>query len=40
MNEYERGYFAALKWVYEDTNGDNYKLQVKDKINKYRKIYL
>ena len=26
MNEYERGYYDALKWVYEHTYGDNYKL--------------
>ena len=32
MNEYDRGYYDALKWVYENTGGDNYKLQIKDKI--------
>lgn len=32
MDEYDRGYHDALKWVYEHTGGDNYKLQIKDKI--------
>lgn len=37
MDEYERGYYDALKWVYEHTYGDNYKLQVKDKMQKFIK---
>lgn len=32
MDEYDRGYYDALKWVYKNTGGDNYKLQIKDKI--------
>ena len=32
MNEYDRGYYDSLKWVYENTSGNNYKLQIKDKI--------
>ena len=32
MDEYDRGYYDALKWVYEHTSGDNYKVQLKDKI--------
>ena len=37
-DEYDRGYLDALKWVYEHTGGDNYKLSIKDKIqNFYRK---
>ena len=34
MDEYDRGYYDALKWVYEHTYGDNYKLSVKDKMQK------
>lgn len=34
MDEYNSGYYDALKWVYEHTYGDNYKLQVKDKMQK------
>jgi hypothetical protein len=37
MNEYDRGYYDALNWVYEHTYGDNYKLSVKDKIQKFIK---
>lgn len=37
MDEYERGYYDALKWVYEHTYGDNYKLQVKDKMREFIK---
>ena len=32
MDEYDKGYYDALKWVYKHTYGDNYKLQVKDKM--------
>ena len=32
MEEYDRGYYDALKWVYEHTGGDNYKLSVKAKM--------
>jgi len=39
MNEYDRGYYDALKWVYEHTYGDNYKLQVKDKMKEFIKAY-
>lgn len=37
MDEYERGYYDALKWVYEHTGGDNYKLSVKAKMQKFIK---
>lgn len=36
MDEYTQGYLDALKWVYEHTGGDNYKLQVDDKIKAVR----
>ena len=32
MDEYDRGYYDALKWVYDHTGGDNYKLSVKAKM--------
>ena len=32
--EYDRGYYDALKWVCDHTAGDNYKLEVKDKMQK------
>ena len=35
--EYDRGYYDALKWVYENTYGDNYKLSVKDKMREFIK---
>lgn len=38
MDDYERGYFDALKWVYEHTGGDNYKLSVKAQMQKIVKI--
>ena len=37
MNEYDRGFYDALKWVYEHTGGDNYKLSVKDKMQEFIK---
>ena len=37
IDEYERGYYDALKWVYEHTAGDNYKLSVKDKMQEFIK---
>lgn len=37
MDEYDSGYYDALKWVYEHTSGDNYKLAVKDKMQKLLK---
>lgn len=37
MDEYDKGYYDALKWVYEHTYGDNYKLQVKDKMQEFVK---
>lgn len=37
MNEYDRGYYDALKWVYEHTGGDNYYLSVKDKMKEFIK---
>lgn len=35
MDEYDRGYYDALKWVYEHTGGDNYKLSVKAKMQEF-----
>lgn len=35
MEEYDRGYYDALKWVYEHTGGDNYKLSVKAKMEEF-----
>ena len=35
MDEYDRGYYDALKWVYEHTYGDNYKLSVKAKMQEF-----
>lgn len=32
MDEYDSGYYDALKQVYEHTYGDNYKLSAKDKM--------
>ena len=32
MDEYDRGYYDALKWVYEHTGGYNYYLSVKAKM--------
>lgn len=26
MDEYDRGYYDALKWIYENTDRNNYKL--------------
>ena len=37
MDEYDRGYYDALKWVYDHTGGDNYKLAVKDKMQEFIK---
>ncbi len=37
MNEYDSGYYDALKWVYEHTVGDNYKLSVLDKMREFIK---
>ena len=37
MDEYDRGFYDALKWVYEHTGGDNYKLSVKDKMQEFIK---
>ena len=36
-DEYDRGYYDALKWVYEHTGGDNYKLSVKAKMQEFIK---
>ena len=36
-DEYDRGYYDALKWVYEHTDGDNYKLSVKAKMQEFIK---
>ena len=38
MDEYERGYYDALKCVYQHTGGDNYKLAVKDKMQEFIRI--
>lgn len=38
IDDYDMGYYEALKWVYEHTYGDNYKLQVKDKMQEFIKI--
>lgn len=35
MDEYDRGFYDALKWVYEYTGGDNYKLSVKAKMQEF-----
>ena len=37
MDENDIGYYDALKCVYEHTYGDNYKLSVKDKMQKLLK---
>ena len=37
MDEYDRGFYDALKWVYEHTGGDNYKLSVKNKMQEFIK---
>ena len=37
MDEYGRGCYDALKWVYEHTYGDNYKLSVKAKMQEFNK---
>lgn len=38
MEEYDRGYYDALKWVYDHTGGDNYKLSVKAKMENIIRI--
>lgn len=38
MDEYDRGYYDALKWVYEHTGGDNYQLSVKAKMQEIIRI--
>ena len=38
MDEYDRGYYDALKWVYEYTGGDNYKLSIKAKMQEFFKF--
>ena len=37
-DEYDRGYYDALKWVYDHTGGDNYKLSVKAKMQEFVRI--
>lgn len=37
QDSYESGYMDALRWAEEHLYGDNYKLQIRDKINKFLK---
>lgn len=37
QDSYESGYIDALRWAEEHLYGDNYKLQIRDEINKFLK---
>jgi hypothetical protein len=37
QDSYESGYMDALRWAEEHLYGDNYKLQIRDKINEFLK---
>lgn len=36
MSDYDIGFRDALRWVIEHTNGDNYQLQVIDKLKQLK----
>lgn len=37
QDSYDSGYLDALKWTQEHLYGDNYQLQIRDKIESYKK---